>query len=362
MTFEEFFIKKRIDLAQLKAAEPDLFSEFKSHFELMGEKSFDQVKKFWFNKLRRTYHLKEAPKPAKEVIEKTRIASQAEPLSSPSLDQKPEDFPASQPVAPDTAEAADQTEGPSKPAIKPKFTPRNIPSKPKGTVIGEVPEDTVSKEEASKPAASYKPKFNSKNIKPKEEFAESSSVPPESTGAESAGPTEAKPAYKPKFTLKNINAKKKSGIDIPASAPEKTSEEADPQNSSTPTEAENKETKPAFKPRFNMKNIKPKEESEIEVPASAPEIIEVPKEDSSSATPEEVENQVTKPAYKPRFNMKNIKPKEESGIDIPASAEKISGERGPQEPAEPEEAEKKETKPAYKPRFNMKNIKPKSEE
>ena len=70
MTFEEFFIKKKIDLVQLKSAEPGLFSEFKSHFELMGEKSFDQVKKFWFNKLRRSYHLKEEPKPAKETIVK----------------------------------------------------------------------------------------------------------------------------------------------------------------------------------------------------------------------------------------------------------------------------------------------------
>ena len=38
MTFEEFFKKKRIDLDALQAAEPALFSEFKTHFEQMGEK------------------------------------------------------------------------------------------------------------------------------------------------------------------------------------------------------------------------------------------------------------------------------------------------------------------------------------
>lgn len=59
MTFEEFFIKKRIDLPQLEKAEPNLYKEFKSHFEQMGEKSFDHTKKFWFNRLRKSFHLKE---------------------------------------------------------------------------------------------------------------------------------------------------------------------------------------------------------------------------------------------------------------------------------------------------------------
>ena len=57
MTFDEFFKKKRIDLAALEKAVPALFSEFKDHFERMGEKSFDHTKKYWFNKLRRQYQL-----------------------------------------------------------------------------------------------------------------------------------------------------------------------------------------------------------------------------------------------------------------------------------------------------------------
>ncbi len=51
MTFEEFFKKKRIDLAALEQGEAALFSEFKTHFEQMGEKSYDHTKKYWFNKL-----------------------------------------------------------------------------------------------------------------------------------------------------------------------------------------------------------------------------------------------------------------------------------------------------------------------
>ena len=78
MTFEEFFIKKRIDLTQLSKADPELVSEFKSHFVQMGEKSFDHSKKFWFNKLRKDFHLKEEPKLIKKPVKETSLASQAD--------------------------------------------------------------------------------------------------------------------------------------------------------------------------------------------------------------------------------------------------------------------------------------------
>jgi hypothetical protein len=63
LTFEEFFRKKKIDLQQLQVSEPALFAEFSKHYPLMGEKSFDHTKKYWFNGLRRTYPLKEIVKP-----------------------------------------------------------------------------------------------------------------------------------------------------------------------------------------------------------------------------------------------------------------------------------------------------------
>src|ERR1700712_4923969 len=52
MEFEEFFRKKKINLVAFEEGEQALFSEFKIHFEQMGEKSFDHTKKYWFNKLR----------------------------------------------------------------------------------------------------------------------------------------------------------------------------------------------------------------------------------------------------------------------------------------------------------------------
>jgi len=63
MTFEEFLVKKKIDPLQLKEKGNAFFSEFESYFHQLGEKSFDYSKKFWFNKLRRTYTLREEPKP-----------------------------------------------------------------------------------------------------------------------------------------------------------------------------------------------------------------------------------------------------------------------------------------------------------
>ncbi|EOR93230.1 hypothetical protein ADIARSV_3649 [Arcticibacter svalbardensis MN12-7] len=85
MTFEEFFTKKRINLELMAEADPTLYTEFKSHFNLMGEKSFDHSKKFWFNKLRHLYHLAIVPKDKPVVIEPN-LAAQAEPLQSPTIE------------------------------------------------------------------------------------------------------------------------------------------------------------------------------------------------------------------------------------------------------------------------------------
>ncbi|HEY8782631.1 MAG TPA: hypothetical protein VIM16_13485 [Mucilaginibacter sp.] len=69
MDFEEFFKKKKIDLAALESAGAGLFSEFKTHYDQMGEKSFDHTKKFLFNKLRRQFPLAPEVKAEKEHIE-----------------------------------------------------------------------------------------------------------------------------------------------------------------------------------------------------------------------------------------------------------------------------------------------------
>ncbi|MEJ7779386.1 MAG: hypothetical protein WKF68_07325 [Daejeonella sp.] len=166
MTFEEFLIKKKIDPVQLKMAEPALFSEFNNHYGQMGEKSFDHSKKFWFNKLRRAYHLKEEPKPDKEIVEINQLASQAEPLISPTLEAtgyKPRfrSSASSLPAPPQSDEKTARADI-AKPAYKPRFkAPISEAAEEKKTE--EKTENTTSEEP---PKAAYKPRFKPSIIKP----------------------------------------------------------------------------------------------------------------------------------------------------------------------------------------------------
>ncbi|HCN84949.1 MAG TPA: hypothetical protein DIT07_15230 [Sphingobacteriaceae bacterium] len=211
LTFEEFFTKKKIDLVQLQKAEPVLFAEFKKEFEPMGEKSFDHSKKFWFNKLRRLYHLKEEPKPAKTEIEMTEIASQAEPLDSPTIEQKPAYTPGFKPAT-----------------IKPSQNPPTPGSNP------------ALKE---KPKPAYQSRFKMQTTVKQDDQPIASKVEPAETAPENP---EAKPAaYKPRFNMKTVFAQTA-----------KTDEKEVPDSDITPSE----EKSAAYKPRFNMKNIKPKSE------------------------------------------------------------------------------------------------------
>ncbi|SMG46530.1 hypothetical protein SAMN05660862_3314, partial [Sphingobacterium psychroaquaticum] len=69
MTFEEFFVKKKIDLSLLQQRDETLYAEFQSHYAQMGEKSFDHSKKFWFNRLRKDFLLVDTvPKEVKPTI------------------------------------------------------------------------------------------------------------------------------------------------------------------------------------------------------------------------------------------------------------------------------------------------------
>ena len=84
MTFEEFFKKKKINLTTFSQAESTLFAEFKTHYEAMGEKSFDHTKKYWFNKLRRSFPAPPEVKAEKVIIE-NKLAEQTitETLTEP---------------------------------------------------------------------------------------------------------------------------------------------------------------------------------------------------------------------------------------------------------------------------------------
>lgn len=215
MTFEEFFIKKRIDLDQLKHAEPVLFDEFRFDYAQMGEKSFDHTKKYWFNKLRKTYHLKPKPKPELKKPETNPLATQAEPLSSPTIVEKS--------------------------GYTPRFKPRVTSPQPK-------PDSTPEKDAEGALAGSQHPVLN-ENYSAESSNTEELSVPvPENN------PPIPKPAYKPRF---NAAALKKES--------EQTEKPADIEEEklSDPPVTPDPEVKPAYKPRFKpgmMNKPKPKDD------------------------------------------------------------------------------------------------------
>jgi hypothetical protein len=145
MTFEAFFLKKKIDLVALRAAKSDLYAEFESHYAKMGEKSFDHTKKYWFNQLRKSHPLSEQDEiklkaelfPAKEnqktpsepSIETPNITTatsgfkprfKANPVIQKTITEKEEINPTT------TTETIKPTSG-----FKPRFKAGNIPSKPK---------------------------------------------------------------------------------------------------------------------------------------------------------------------------------------------------------------------------------------
>ena len=215
MTFEEFITKKKIDLVQFKSAEPGLFSEFQSHYQQMGPKSFDHTKKFLFNKLRRAYHLKEKPKPVavQETIEINEIASQAEPLLSPTVAATvytPRFRAGGKASSPQAAEIPDAVKS-DKPAYTPRFkapptkTPDNIPepvaSLPPTSDPGPQTSDLQPQTSPTdQPKSAYVPRFKAKStIK-----EDSQPVPSTPQTSDLRPPTsepsdKPKPAYVPRF-------------------------------------------------------------------------------------------------------------------------------------------------------------------
>lgn len=352
MTFEEFFAKKKIDLNKLREAESGLYSEFKSHFEQMGEKSFDHTKKFWFNKLRRLYHLDQPERAVTQVD--TRIASQAEPLNSPSIEQSPAEKPA------------------TPRATAPGFKPRNIAAKPG--------EDKPEQKEATESSAPPVKKggFKPRNVKPLASENAADANTPESRPGEvesadapaqpGAGANELpKPGLKPKFKPRNIP----TTATKPEAPDAKPVEQQEPQ-AGEGAASEQESAKQVYKPKFKMKNIpqKPAESPEEKTETTA-------RENSNDAPPQEERPQ---PAYKPRFKMKNVPPaqKEEQANGQDAGAETVAVQPEEIQTTEPDQASRAEEKPekpltnpteatdeqrpAYKPRFNMRNIKPKGGE
>jgi len=213
LTFADFFAKKKIDIKALKKAEPSLYQEFAEHYELMGEKSFDHSKKFWFNRLRKSYLLPE------EAIS-TASAAKPAPASSPTAN-KPE------------------TVGAKPAGFRPKFKA----AASAGTAESKTTEAEEKKDVPAAPKpAGFQPKFRPKVA---------AAAKPTEEKTEEAANEETKPAapsgFKPRFKADNLPNKVE---DSPA-------EETKTASDSATAEVENKPviTKPAgFKPRFKAAN------------------------------------------------------------------------------------------------------------
>lgn len=277
MTFEEFFKKKRIDLDAFQLGNPGLLSEFKTHFEQMGEKSFDHTKKYWFNKLRGEYHLAaevktEKPKIENQLAEQTVTDSinEAAEAPAPKTGFTPRYKAAAVPSPPSTEAKAEELradETPAPAAPKPGFTPR---FKAGATKPVEAPAEEKSEETpaATPPKTGFTPRFKAGVTKPSE-------TTPGENKSEVAPETEKpKVGFTPRF---------KAGVTKPVeTASEVKAEET---VTETPSAPEATEKPKGFTPRFKAGVTKPaeavieekKEEPVIQTPSAAEPLVEKPK-------------------------------------------------------------------------------------
>lgn len=263
MTFEAFFEKKRIDLNKLRHAEPALYQEFNDHFRLMGERSFDHTKKFWFNKLRKRFHLPEAavsPKAAaisnSSVDENKAIAEKETPQAAAPAAAKPAGFkPRFKAPVKKAAEA--KLDAPEVDAAKPSATaskPAGFKPRFKAGVTKKTTDDQAE-EKIVNPVGS---EVNNREVEAgqlKEEAAdkkeENSGSEEQSVATKSNKPAGFKPRFKAGLTTKAAPKTEAENISDP-NVPEEKKEEIKPETENTePDSPAPKANKPTgFKPRF----------------------------------------------------------------------------------------------------------------
>lgn len=215
LTFEEFFIKKKIDLTILEKDDKTLYEEFKHHYGVMGEKSFDHTKKYWFNRLRKEYPLENQI----EVPTSTESKESAETNRADISKHKASGF---------------------KPRFKAQFVKEsNVQSE---KTEGELPAEKTNNPQttAHKPAG-FKPRLKTKII------------------SEATAPTEPKPVskpadFKPRFKAQTV----KTNDEDPKKNEE--GEQSNVEKTSNPQITINKPT--GFKPRVKAKIL-----PETELPA-----------------------------------------------------------------------------------------------
>jgi hypothetical protein len=254
MTFEEFFLKKKIDLGLFKKGKPDVFAEFVSHYEQMSEKSFDHTKKYWFNNLRIAFplsekkeqKLKDAFKPITETIAKKDTVEQSVGDEQTIIAKSPviSDTKSTESDSPKSEISEVQLPKPT--GFKPRFKGGVVASTPKAQEEKLKVEKPESQEEGqplkTKPAG-FKPRFKAglTASAPKSEGDEKSEAIEKEISTEDKSTVSKPSGFKPRF---------KAGVtaSIPKTENEEKPEEVKSENSD---EEQPEVTKPVgFKPRF----------------------------------------------------------------------------------------------------------------
>lgn len=357
MVFEEFFLKKKIDLVQLQNVEPNLFNEFKNHYSLMGEKSFDHTKKYWFNKLRHTYPLSaEEEIRLKELFKGEKPLAKAEAMATETKTESAVSKPAGftpkfkatstiqktvEPVADNLAENNEE----SKPVgFKPRFKPGL--TKTVDTANASATEETKPATDASieKPKG-FTPRFKAGATKVVADTTEKAN-----SESDNKTPAAKQVGFKPKF---------KTGV-TPQSTESKEEEKVTEEIASV--------TKPSgFTPRFKAGTTKvvaaaPKEETPdtAEQETLASEALDnAPKADKEVIAEQ---TEAPKPlGFKPRFKAGETKvvSTTETITETPTNQKIIQTEETPlQELKKEKNSSQIARKPlGFKPRFQAKNKK-----
>lgn len=348
MTFEDFFIKKRIDLLQLQEAEPLLYKEFKRHFELMGEKSFDHTKKFWFNRLRKSFHLKEEVSPSKTLAGSSSIETHKT-------------------IATEEAPQAAKPSG-----FKPRF--KAVKSQESDEKETSEKEEKSSNEREGTPQkpVGFKPRFKATQASSAgTESSSSKEVEQDDTSNKAENPTNEsasvnKPSgFKPRFKAGITKAADAPQIDqpIPSESLQHSPEKSDQRSDETAQSLE--ETKPlGFKPRFKagITNKKASDEEKTQEEITKEESkTDTPPLDATTTVKESDTDQVSqKPVgFKPRFKAGLTKKVTSNDEDAPVKdpqTPSIETEQGKEKSLPDEVKSIEETKAplGFKPRFKPK--------
>ncbi|WP_286752784.1 hypothetical protein [Sphingobacterium sp. UBA2480] len=371
MTFEEFFIKKKIDLKALKAADEPLFEEFKAHYSAMGEKSFDHSKKFWFNKLRKSFHLAE---------EETVIAKPVEKQVTPDASSETSSIPTAKPAgfkprfkAPSAA-VKDEAQATSKQEIadSAESTPDSIPTgfKPRFkagvTKAPDAAASTPASEETTDEATTaapkptgFKPRFKAGVTKAPDAAA---STPASEETTDEASTSAPKPTgFKPRFKAGITKAETADQTPLSDTKDElklDASIKAEPENNSTETQEPAASKPTGFKPRFKAGVTKTETAEQTQLPDTKEEIkldpsVKAEPENNSTETQEPAASKPT--GFKPRFKAGVTKIETAEQTQLPDTKDEIKLDTSVK--AEPENDSIETQEPAaskptgFKPRF-----------